>query len=182
MEILATEDIRGETISFQDMIIRCLDRIHSLAGNQAKKNSLGSIRSYEESVGVLHSYLAPYYSDSFLKKSEKIQEELHSLKWEKGQERYDKIREWLSLIVQNLGVVGLLPPIDVIYDISTPEQREEEEKMELEKLVRKFAEKDEKYLQKVFARKGKLKKKKKPVEKPDISDIIDKRYLNNKED
>jgi len=181
-QIIPTEDIRSETMSFQQVIIRSLDRIHFLASAKIQQGDLASINSYQESVALLHCFLAPYYKKDFELKTDAIQAKLNERKYDKSVEKIYLIRAWLQEIVKNLGVIGLLPAVDVAYDTSTPEQLVVEEKVEFERLFRRWAKKDEAYVEKVVKLKGDVDRKSKWV-KPDITikDIIHSSYLSEED-
>ena len=178
VEIISPEDIRSEKMSFTDMIIRSLDRIHTIASQMTEKNTTQSIAGYEESIAVLHSFLAQYYGTKYEIEVQKIEEELTDLEYDKDRDCRKLLHKWLGLICKNLGKVGLLPPIDVIYDMATPQQRLEEETDEFQRVMRKLIEKGKKEeITEWLALDGKVVEERVKVKIPKIEDILDPVYL-----
>jgi len=178
LEIIAPEDIRSEKQTFKEMIIGCLNRIHIISSMFAKENTRASMRALEESIAYLHCFLAPYYGKDYEEKSRLIQASLEEERGIKDFQKFIYLRQWLALICRNLGKVGLLPPIDVIYDMSTPDQIMEEEKHEFLRIMRKFIKnnKREEIVQWI-KQNGIIEKKKIVIERPKIEDVIDAVYL-----
>ena len=179
--IVAPEDIRSEKLSFKDMVIRCLDRIHIVASQMAEKNTRSSMAAYEEAIASLHCFLSPYYitTKSYQNETKNIIEELNNERAYKDIERLKKLREWLGLIVKNLSKVGLLPPIDIEYDMSTPEQRRTEEEVEFRRILRRMLREERKQDILDWIESKGIKEKVK-TNLPKIEDIIDSVYLSKK--
>jgi len=182
LEIIPPEDIRSEKQTFKEMIICCLNRIHIISSTFAKENTKASLRALEESIAYLHCMIAPYYGKDYEQKSRELQAALEETRGLKEFENYLHLRQWFALICRNLGKVGLLPPIDVIYDMSTPEQIMEEEKGEFLRIMRKLIRQDRRAEVVQWVRQnGVIKKPRIVIERPKIEDIIDAVYLHKEE-
>lgn len=180
-KVVAPEDIRSEKLSFKDMVIRCLDRIHIVASQMAEKNTRASMASYEEAIAALHCFLSPYYTTTktYQNETKEIIENLNNERGYKDIERLKKLREWLALIIKNLSKVGLLPPIDIEYDMSTPTQRRIEEEADFRRIMRRLLREERKEEIMEWLEKKGIKEKNK-VYTPKIEEIIDPVYLPQK--
>lgn len=181
IQIISSDEIRSEKMSFKDMVVRCLDRIHVLASQTTEKNTRASMAAYEESIASLHCFLSVYYGTQYNENARQIEAELNENRQMKDIKRLMILRQWLALITRNLSRVGMVPPIDVVYDMATPEQKVEEETLEFLRIMRKFIRLNKQTeMIEWFKKGGKLEKKTVVIERPKIEDIIDASYLRKK--
>lgn len=175
-EIVAPEDIRTEPMTFRDMLIRCLDRIHVVGCQMAEKNTKAALAAYEESVVIVHCYVESYYNKQNKSTAVTLIKDLSEERQFKDIERLQKLRELLSLILRSSHKVIQPPAIDVEYDMLTSTQKKAEEEAKVRQVIRRLISEDrQKELMQWIERGGQEEKIK--VQKPKIEDIIDKTYL-----
>lgn len=174
-EVIATEDIRAEPMTFKVMLIRCLDRIHDVGCKMAEKNTKSGLAAYEESIVILHCYAQAYYTEKNRNEADLILNELELERGFKDMERIQKLRKLLALIVQSGARVIQPPPIDVVYDLTTSVQKKILEEEDCRRIINRMLKEGRTEELQKWVSGEKEEKIKKP--KPKISDIIDKSYL-----
>jgi hypothetical protein len=180
-ELIAPEDIRSEKMTFKDMIIRCMDRLHTISSQMMEKSSWQAVAGYEESIALLHSYVSPYYDEKYNSAVSLIEQKLEAKPYSADKEYIKLLRAWVKLIVKNIGRVGLLPPIDIELDMATPDQIAEEEQEEFLRIMKKLCKNNRKEeIVKWLELDGKIPVIKREQKVYSISDIIDPAYLQKK--
>ena len=86
-----------------------------------KSRDPSEIQALEAEVGVLDSFVGPYYSDDYqdfvVKMEEKLEKAAYSVEAGKPREYVKHIREWIREIVKRFGnpSIAILPAISTSY-------------------------------------------------------------------
>lgn len=115
------QHIRSDSDIFRTMIIYSMNRIHMHVRDAIKSRDPDEIQALEAEVGVLDSFVGPYYEEEYQIFVEKIEKKLEDAAYEveAGRPRvYVKlIRDWIREIVKRFGnpSIAILPAISTSY-------------------------------------------------------------------
>lgn len=115
------QHIRSDSDIFRTMIIYSMNRIHMHVRDAIKSRDPSEIQALEAEVGVLDSFVGPYYADDYQRFVDQIELDLEKAAHyvEAGEPRkYVKlIRNWLKEIVKRFGnpSIAILPAISTSY-------------------------------------------------------------------
>lgn len=124
-ELMEPSEIRKDSLSFEIMILKALDRIHA-----SLPVSLADFRheiwfGIEAQIMFLNSFVAPYYQDDYKAKIKEIKNKIKSKRNDKI-EYVGLLAEWLEEIVRRFAQVKILPAMRVRHDLPDPLDYEEE--------------------------------------------------------
>jgi len=115
------QHIRSDSDIFRTMIIYSMNRIHMHVRDAIKSRDPDEIQALEAEVGVLDSFVGPYYSDDYQVFVAEMEKKLEEASYEVNAGRprpYVKlIREWIREIVKRFGnpSIAILPAISTSY-------------------------------------------------------------------
>lgn len=115
------QHIRSDSDIFRTMIIYSMNRIHMHVRDAIKSRDPSEIQALEAEVGVLDSFVGPYYAADYQRFVTQIEKKLEIAAYqvEAGRPReYVKlIREWIREIVKRFGnpAIAILPAISTSY-------------------------------------------------------------------
>jgi len=123
---IAPEDVRKESMSFEILVMKTMDRIAKLASEVMSEEEHGKWFALEAEIMVLESFLRPYYNDEYVKATDEIKKKIDKVIG-KTRGKYKKVRymrllaQWLQEIVRRFGYVDILPAIKVTLLAETRE-------------------------------------------------------------
>jgi len=109
------DNIRGETITYQQAIIKIIIKLDNELQGAISKWSWQQFRGIEGQVRFLNACVAPYYDKGYRAEVDAIKEKLEAktpynreLRWE----HFTLLMDWMQLIVERFGRFGILPAIE----------------------------------------------------------------------
>lgn len=120
-----SSEVKAETLTYQQFIIRCMDRIHTIAPMKAGSRDWRDWQALETSIMFLSAMVSPYYEwygkeDNFKEKVEEINKKLNEMKQDnllycKDYSYIGLLAEWTKLIAERLGIVSVLPALKITH-------------------------------------------------------------------
>lgn len=114
------QDIRSDSDVFRTMIVYAINRIHMHVRDAIKSRDPSEIQALEAEVGVLDSFVGPYYEkeyQDFVEEIEiKLEKAAYSVEAGSPREYVKLIRLWLREIIKRFGN----PSIAILPAINTP--------------------------------------------------------------
>ena len=118
VKTMPIQDIRADTDSFQKLILFSLNRIHIQTFDSVKAEEFDQLVALEASIGMIDSFLGPYYGEEYRLIVEKIEKEIENA-YNRGerQEYIRNLRKWVKEITKRLSSpgVGILPAVSASY-------------------------------------------------------------------
>ena len=100
------EDIRASSITYEQLVMRCFDRLGMILSDSTKEESY---RPIESNIRFIDSLLAPYWSEdeNYKEKRQEITEKFD--KPTEGYEYFKLLMVWVKLMTTKFSEMDILP-------------------------------------------------------------------------